>query len=181
MTDQGLDVLTLEQCVARLEEHRVGRIALLVDEYPLIVPVNYRLVMFPGEHWIVIRTRSHGVIERADRFVAFEIDDVDAVRREGWSVVVRGTLHHVDPDAADFSRRFDPDSWLPGGRDAWMVVKAFQITGRALRNLDRDWELEARPLVAKVPWLDAWRQDGAPGPGSGPNARPEICSMAICT
>jgi uncharacterized protein len=142
VTDHGLDVLTLEQCVARLEEHRVGRIALLVEEYPLIVPVNYRLVVLPGQHWIAVRTRPGGLIERADRFVAFEIDDVNAQRREGWSVVVRGTLHHVDAEAADFSRRFDPDTWLPGERDAWMVIKAFQITGRALRNPDRDWELE---------------------------------------
>jgi hypothetical protein len=82
------------------------------------------------------------VIERADRFVAFEIDDVDAEHRAGWSVVVRGTLHHVDPEAADFSRRFDPDSWLPGGPKAWMVIKAFEITGRALAHPNRDWELE---------------------------------------
>ena len=143
MTDAGLDVLTFEECVARLEEGGVGRIALLVDEYPLIVPVNYRLVVLPGpRYWIAIRTRPGGVIERADMYVAFEIDDFDADRREGWSVVVRGTLHHVDPDVADFAQRFDPDSWLHEERDAWMVIEAFQITGRALHDRNRDWELE---------------------------------------
>ena len=143
MTDAGLDVLTFEECVARLEQDRVGRIALLVDEYPLIVPVNYRLVVLPGpRYWIAIRTRPGGVIERADMYVAFEIDDLDADRREGWSVAVRGTLHHVDPDVADFGLRFDPDSWLHEERDAWMVIEAFQITGRALHDRTLDWELE---------------------------------------
>ena len=141
MTDSGLDELTLEECVARLEAHRVGRIALLVDEFPLIVPVNYRLVVLPGRHWIAIRTRPGGAIERAGMHVAFEIDGLHEERREGWSVVVRGTLHHVDPAAADFGERFDPDSWLRDDPNAWMVIEAFQISGRVLRNPTGDWEL----------------------------------------
>jgi nitroimidazol reductase NimA-like FMN-containing flavoprotein (pyridoxamine 5'-phosphate oxidase superfamily) len=115
---------------------------MLVDEYPLIVPVNYRLVELPGRNWIAIRTRSGGVIERALLQVAFEIDDIAGEHREGWSVVVRGTLHHVDPDAADFRERFDPNSWLQQERDAWMVIDAFQITGRVLRDQSRPWQLE---------------------------------------
>ncbi len=142
MTNDGLDVLTFDECVARLEQQRVGRIALVVDDYPLIVPVNYRLVVRPGRHWIAVRTRTGGVIERAAMYVAFEIDDISAERREGWSVVVRGTLHHIDPDVADFGQRFDPDSWVQSERDAWMVIEAFQITGRALPDTSRHWQLE---------------------------------------
>jgi hypothetical protein len=142
VTDSSLEALTLDECVARLEEQRVGRIALLVDEYPLIVPVNYRLVILPGpRYWIAIRTRPGGVVERAGIYVAFEIDDINAELREGWSVVVRGTLHHVDPDVADFGQRYDPDSWIPD-RDAWMVIDAFHITGRALHRPDEDWQIE---------------------------------------
>ena len=33
MTDSGLVELTLEECVARLEAHRVGRIALLSTNF----------------------------------------------------------------------------------------------------------------------------------------------------
>jgi hypothetical protein len=35
------------------------------------------------------------VIDRAALPVAFEIDHFDVSAREGWSVLVRGTLHHV--------------------------------------------------------------------------------------
>jgi hypothetical protein len=47
------------------------------------------------------------VIDRAELLVAFEIDSIDPYHQQGWSVLVRGTLHHVDPDAADFRQRFD--------------------------------------------------------------------------
>ena len=129
--------------------HRVGRIALLVDEYPLIVPVNYRLVVLPGRGTGSRFGRGpDGVIERADMYVAFEIDDVDAERREGWSVVVRGTLHHVDPDVADFVSVSILTAGSTTNRDAWMVIEAFQITGRALR--DPTPRLGARALVTRA-------------------------------
>jgi nitroimidazol reductase NimA-like FMN-containing flavoprotein (pyridoxamine 5'-phosphate oxidase superfamily) len=142
MTNTWIESLTFDECLERLREQRVGRIALASGEIPLVLPVNYRLVELPGKNWIAIRTRPGNVIERAGIHVAFEIDEIDLVHSEGWSVVVRGTLHHVDPDAADFSTRFDPAPWLLRERDAWMVIEAFQITGRRLCDPAIDWEFE---------------------------------------
>jgi nitroimidazol reductase NimA-like FMN-containing flavoprotein (pyridoxamine 5'-phosphate oxidase superfamily) len=141
LVTSGLGTLSLDECLERLASNQVGRIALFVDEYPLIVPVNYRLIDLPGRRWIAVRTRRGGVIERSDVYVAFEIDEIDRERRTGWSVVVRGTLHHVDPDAADFRLRFDPDSWVAREHDVWMVIDAFQITGRELSDPALPWEL----------------------------------------
>jgi hypothetical protein len=138
----GLEALSLDDSITLLQLHRVGRIAVLVDEYPLVVPVNYRLVILPGRCWLAIRTRPGSVIDRAATYVSFEIDGVDPDRREGWSVVVRGTLHRVDPNVADFGLRFDPESWLRDNPQSWMVVDAFQITGRRLRDPASEWELE---------------------------------------
>jgi hypothetical protein len=142
VTDAWLESLTFDECLARLQEHQVGRIALVSGGFPVVLPVNYRLVALPGKNWIAIRTRPGHVIERAGMNVAFEIDEIDPERREGWSVVVRGTLHHVDPDAADFRNRFDPDPWVLRDRDAWMVIEAFQITGRRLLDPGVDWGFE---------------------------------------
>jgi hypothetical protein len=142
VTQSGLEELSLDDCIALLRLHRVGRIAILVDEYPLVVPVNYRLVSLPGRCWLAIRTRPGSVIDRAGTYASFEIDGIDPERREGWSVVVRGTLHRVDPDVADFGLRFDPESWLRDNPQSWLVIDAFQITGRALRQADSEWELE---------------------------------------
>jgi hypothetical protein len=54
-------------------------------------------------------------------------------------VLVRGTLHRVDPDAADFENRFDSHPWLVAERDAWLVIQASAITGRQLHSATREW------------------------------------------
>ena len=46
-------------------------------------------------------------------------------------VAARNT-HHVDPDAAGFRERFDPEPWIVADRDAWLIVDPFSITGRRL-------------------------------------------------
>jgi nitroimidazol reductase NimA-like FMN-containing flavoprotein (pyridoxamine 5'-phosphate oxidase superfamily) len=143
VNETWLESLSFDECLDRLDERQVGRLALVSGEFPLIFPVNYRLVRLPGKrHWIAFRTRPGNVIERATIHAAFEIDDVDQERREGWSVLVRGTLHHVDPDAADFRARFAPDTWVVRERDTWMVIEAFQITGRRLRVPGEDWSFD---------------------------------------
>jgi pyridoxamine 5'-phosphate oxidase-like protein len=63
---------------------RVGRIAVVVDEFPIVLPVNYRLIEAGGVTWVAIRTRPGNVIDRASMRTAFEIDGIDTVHHEGW-------------------------------------------------------------------------------------------------
>jgi nitroimidazol reductase NimA-like FMN-containing flavoprotein (pyridoxamine 5'-phosphate oxidase superfamily) len=142
VTSTRLDDLPFDDCLALLRLRRVGRVALMIDDYPLVVPVNYRLVELPGHHWIAIRTRPGGAIERAGVHCAFEIDDIDEEHHTGWSVVVRGTLHHLDPDTGDFATRFDPESWVAGDEATWMVIDAFHISGRSVHGPSHDWALD---------------------------------------
>jgi len=143
VTGSGLVDLTFEECVERLESRAIGRVAVVVDGYPLVLPVNYRLVALPGRrYWVAVRTRPGGIIDRAATHVAFEVDEIDRDQREGWSVLVRGTLHRVDEDSADFASRYDPHSWLLDEPTVWMVIDAFQITGRELHQPGGRWELE---------------------------------------
>lgn len=137
-----LEELSLEECLEHLRRGSVGRIAVEVVGGPVIVPVNYRLVEAPGSTWIALRTRAGNVVDRASK-VAFEIDAVEHTHHEGWSVLVRGTLHHVDPDAADFAEQFDPEPWLFEDRDSWLVIEPFAITGRRLHGGERDWAFVA--------------------------------------
>jgi nitroimidazol reductase NimA-like FMN-containing flavoprotein (pyridoxamine 5'-phosphate oxidase superfamily) len=111
-----LEPLSHEECLELLREGVVGRIAFSVDGFPVILPVNYRLAETSRGVWIALRTRPGNIIKRAPVNVAFEIDGIDQSRRQGWSVLARGTLHAVDPEAADFRERFDPHPWLTGRR-----------------------------------------------------------------
>jgi len=144
MTEAELQELTLDECLARLRAGSVGRIGVVVDDFPVVLPVNYRMVESAGPPWVAVRTRIGGVIHRGETPVAFEIDDIDPGRREGWSVLVRGTLHAVDSDAADFRDRFDPEPWITDERDAWLVVASFSVTGRRLHRDAPEWTFEPR-------------------------------------
>jgi nitroimidazol reductase NimA-like FMN-containing flavoprotein (pyridoxamine 5'-phosphate oxidase superfamily) len=138
-----LEELSLEECLAHLRAATVGRIAVVVDDAPMLLPVNFRFVEEGGHRWLVLKTRPGNVIDRGALIVAFEIDEIDASRREGWSVVVRGTLGRLDPDSGGLRERFDPDSWL-AGRDSWLVIEPFAITGRRLVAPDRGWAFDER-------------------------------------
>jgi nitroimidazol reductase NimA-like FMN-containing flavoprotein (pyridoxamine 5'-phosphate oxidase superfamily) len=139
MTDARLEDLSLNACLSRLREHSVGRIAVVADEFPVVLPVNYRLVETTGVTWVAVRTRPGNVLERAPIPAAFEIDAIDPAHHQGWSVLVRGTLQHVNPDAADFRERFDPEPWLASERNAWLVIEPFAITGRHLHAAESVW------------------------------------------
>ncbi len=133
MNETQLISLDLDACLEHLRHEQVGRIAVIHDEYPLVVPVNYRFVEAAHRNWVALRTRAGNVIDRASSRVAFEIDGIDATHRRGWSVLVRGTLLPVDEDAADFKEQFDTETWLSTDRDTWLVIEPFSITGRALQ------------------------------------------------
>ena len=139
MNDAWLETLSPDDCQSLLRENTVGRVAFVANDFPIVVPVNYRFVENRGRTWIAFRTRPGNVIDQAAMKVAFEIDGIDPANRQGWSVLVRGTLHHVDPDAAGFRERFDPEPWILADRDAWLIIEPFAITGRRLHPATREW------------------------------------------
>jgi hypothetical protein len=75
----------------------------------------------------------------ASTTVAFEIDGIDPSHHQGWSVLVRGDLHHVD--SAAVRERFDSEPWLDVERDAWLIIEPFEISGRRLHPDEREWAL----------------------------------------
>ena len=92
------EAMTPEEAWALLGQSAVGRIAFAADGLPVVFPVNFRVVDNAGTPWIILRVRPGHSIDHAPPFVAFEIDGIDAVHHAGWSVLVRGALHHLDED-----------------------------------------------------------------------------------
>lgn len=92
----GLEVLDRDECLRLLATAELGRIALTDDALPVIVPVNFRL----AQQLVLIRTGLGTKLDAATRnaVVAFEVDDVDPVRKVGWSVMVQGIARELaDP------------------------------------------------------------------------------------
>ena len=126
----GLEPIGIDECVRLLAEHHLGRLAVVVDDQPLIFPINYA---FAGRR-VVFRTDAGTKLYAAkDRRVAFEIDGTDAVYHEGWSVIVVGIAHEeLDPARLRELARLPLSPWVSGPKMHWMYISGGAITGRRI-------------------------------------------------
>jgi nitroimidazol reductase NimA-like FMN-containing flavoprotein (pyridoxamine 5'-phosphate oxidase superfamily) len=144
---EPLDRLSFDECLALLRATSVGRIAFVVDDFPVALPVNYRVVEEDNRIWVVVRTQPGHEIDHAPMRVAFQIDGVDPYRHGGWSVLVRGTLEHLDPTTVRSRREhLDPAPWL-GELDSWLAITPVAITGRRLGTAELEWAFHLRAYL----------------------------------
>jgi nitroimidazol reductase NimA-like FMN-containing flavoprotein (pyridoxamine 5'-phosphate oxidase superfamily) len=108
----------------------VGRIALVDEDGPVVLPVNY---VMDGET-VLFRTSPANSIARHldDARVAFEVDEFDDYTQSGWSVVVRGVASFVPADELDRDEQSGPFPWADGVRTLVVRVTPLSITGRRL-------------------------------------------------
>ena len=125
--------LDRRECEELLAAANVGRLAVVVDGRPHIIPVNYAT---PGDGVIVFRTARGTVLTEASlEDVAFEVDQLDPATRSGWSVEVRGYGREIG-DAVDAEsvrlRRLPLVAWAPGEREEWFEIRPAAVTGRRI-------------------------------------------------
>ena len=89
--------LPATECLARVQARTIGRVGWNSPDGPQILPVTYVL----RDGMIVFRTAPYGALAelRDAHRVAFEVDEFDLVARTGWTVLVRGMIQAVDPEA----------------------------------------------------------------------------------
>jgi uncharacterized protein len=107
--------------------------------------VNYRFVPDGDSFVLVIRTRPDNTIDRA-HWIAFEIDGVDDVHRQGWSVLVRGIVRHLDTVTDTPGDDVDPDPWV-ADRDSWLLIRPVSVSGRRLVAPSVEWRFAARAYL----------------------------------
>jgi len=125
--------LSRDECERLIADHRVGRLALVVDGQPHVLPVNYAVA---GRGEIVFRTAAGTLLNEASlQRVAFEVDRIDAEAHVGWSVVVEGYCRDI-ADAIDAEsvamRELPLVTWAPGDRQQWFKVTPAGVTGRRI-------------------------------------------------
>ena len=126
--------LSTSDCELLLASLDIGRIAVVEDDYPLVFPINYKVVVVDARLVLAIRTRPDNVIDQPGRAVCFEIDGADPSHDGGWSVLVRGLLVETSPDVD-----LDPNPIVSEGRDAWRLIIPTSISGRRVRNRAARW------------------------------------------
>lgn len=135
--------LSTPECLQLLAGEVVGRIGVVVDGYPLIVPVNYAL---DGDT-VVIRTQHGTVVSRAaGAKVGFEVDGTDADTKSGWSILIRGEGRALtiddQNDLIERTKATGVTPWAPGERHLWIRIEPVEITGRRIHpGQERDWRL----------------------------------------
>jgi len=129
---RGLRVLDLEECLARLGRHPIGRVAFVSDGDVTILPVTY-LVDDLGVSFLTTWGSKLQVAADGGR-MAFEVDESDAATRSGWSVLLQGaaTLLEDDVRIAELnSRGMSP--W-PGSETPtfWVHLRPDSVSGREI-------------------------------------------------
>lgn len=123
--------LDSDECIARLRDGRLGRIAFISDDEPVILPVNFVY----HEGMIVFRTDPGEKLDEVPmRRVAFEIDGAD--EREAWSVLVRGHAREVTTalgEAYEALRALPVPIQAPGEKAHWVAIEIIQLSGRVIR------------------------------------------------
>lgn len=128
-----LEEISEAGCLEILDQHSLGRIAIVIDGQPQIFPVNYAM----NGRIIAIRTAAGSKLSHAPSSkVCFEIDEYDSSIGVGWSVMVQGV-------AVDATEAFDDVSWAaravspwplaPGAKPHRIGIEPSVITGRRFR------------------------------------------------
>jgi uncharacterized protein len=129
---QRLEVLERDECVRLLTyESFVGRLGLLVDGRPLILPVNYMVDRGTIVFCTAGGTKLNAMVGGAE--VAFEVDEHRSLRHSGWSVLVRGRAEIVtdEPDLAHL-RAGPLRPWAKGARANWVRIPLDELSGRRI-------------------------------------------------
>jgi transcriptional regulator with XRE-family HTH domain len=126
--------LSAAECRAHLGTGGVGRFLFVAARGPVAFPVNYRMladdiVFRTGE-----RTSAAAAAAAPPQPVSFEVDHLDEVLGEGWSVLVSGQAHVVTSAA----ERAEVESlgvapWAGGAKQTYVRIIAGQLTGRQIR------------------------------------------------
>jgi nitroimidazol reductase NimA-like FMN-containing flavoprotein (pyridoxamine 5'-phosphate oxidase superfamily) len=135
----GPERLSEAECLQLISAGGVGRLAYAGRFGPTVLPVNYKL----HEGTIVFRTTQDSPVDEdlrtgirgAEFKVAFEIDDINPAAREGWSVLIQGSAHHVESEterASVLAAGVEP--WAGGIRELFLRIVPTRITGRRIRH-----------------------------------------------
>ena len=139
MADRVIEELDEAESLRLIAEGEIGRIAYTSRFGPAVLPVNYKW----HDGAIVFRTARHSALDEdlqtgiagGDYLVAFEIDDVDAPGRQGWSVLIQGPAQHVESKAErESATRAGVEPWAPGDRELFIRIVPHRITGRRIKS-----------------------------------------------
>jgi hypothetical protein len=131
---QELREIGEDECFTLLESQNLGRLAIVREGRPEIFPVNYAM----DGRTITIRTGSGVKLTYASlAHVAFEVEEIDPVTREGWVVEVRGFAEEITDTGdrwSEHARHAGVAPWVKGEHDHYLAISHVQVSGRRIAS-----------------------------------------------
>jgi nitroimidazol reductase NimA-like FMN-containing flavoprotein (pyridoxamine 5'-phosphate oxidase superfamily) len=131
--DVAIEILSEETAFALLRRGGVGRVVFADERGPVALPVNFRLL----DGAIVFRTGTGSILTALSRTTSlgFEVDRLDDVLGEGWSVLVTGEAEVVS-DATERERidALHIHPWTGAERPTPVRLIPKLVTGRRIRR-----------------------------------------------
>ena len=125
---EELEALPREECMKLLRTQPVGRFAVGQGEAPPhVVPVNY---VVDGENIVFRSGPGTKLTLVAGGVVSFEVDSIDPVRRDGWSVLIGGRAYQAFAHEVEHLRL---ESYAKGEKERWVRIEPDVVTGRRIR------------------------------------------------
>lgn len=132
-TRVDLHALSSDECRHLLLSYRprLGRLAFSDQGRPLVLPMNFAVrgdaIYFRSAEGTKLAAAAKG------GWAAFEVDDVNEVWEDGWSVLAHGTLHLVS-DAAELEvvDGLPLRPWAGGDRPHYLRLDVEALSGRRI-------------------------------------------------
>jgi uncharacterized protein len=124
--------LERSECLRLLADETFGRLGVVLDNYPVILPMQFAL---DGDR-VVMRTNPGSKFHFAPlTHVSFEVDHADVDREEGWSVLVQGVAEDITnaiDELSEHARSLTVQTWGQPPTDCWLAIVPRKITGRRI-------------------------------------------------
>ena len=148
-TPTGLITLDREESLRLLRAAAVGRVVVLTaGQTPVIRPVNF--VFDERSQSVVFRcsggTKLISLLGAARAW--FEVDEIDAANRTGWSVIIAGVTEPVT-QRHEVARleRLALHSWVTGPDAHWIRIRARVVSGRRIQEVWADARLRPSAII----------------------------------
>lgn len=125
-----MEILPASECWELLAISPVGRIAVVGADGPEIYPVNIAV----DDETIVFRTDPGSKLSAmsAEPRVAIEVDNVDLVARDGWSVLAVGRVQELGGDELLDAQDLGLEPWTIGEKARWFRLRPVRVSGRGI-------------------------------------------------
>ena len=127
-----LHQLSQAECIGRLGQGGVGRLAFQAPSGQQIILVNFAA----HQDALVFRTTPYSQVglHAPGSDAALEVDELDSQHQTGWCVVARGPVHVVTSPAelTAIKHGHDPEPWAGGVRQLYLKLVWREVTGRRI-------------------------------------------------